>query len=154
MTTGKTVALTRWTFVGKVMSLLFNMLIIINVLSFFLLYLFWNCLIIPLPKLFNISFHWKGFSTYYNPHSFSVPWFFILIYLFFIPWISSVTHILKSNSVLWVCAYLKIGLMLLYLNSSWDGYNILGSHLPLMDFLHCHLASDEIQTGLLSSLCC
>ena len=25
MTTGKTVALTRWTFVGKVMSLLFNM---------------------------------------------------------------------------------------------------------------------------------
>ena len=27
MTTGKTIALTRWTFVGKVMSLLFNMLI-------------------------------------------------------------------------------------------------------------------------------
>ena len=26
MTTGKTLALTRWTFVGKVMSLLFNML--------------------------------------------------------------------------------------------------------------------------------
>ena len=26
LTTGKTVALTRWTFVGKVMSLLFNML--------------------------------------------------------------------------------------------------------------------------------
>ena len=26
MTTGKTVALSRWTFVGKVMSLLFNML--------------------------------------------------------------------------------------------------------------------------------
>ena len=25
-TTGKTIALTRWTFVGKVMSLLFNML--------------------------------------------------------------------------------------------------------------------------------
>ena len=28
MTTGKTIALTRWTFVGKVMSLLFNMLFI------------------------------------------------------------------------------------------------------------------------------
>ena len=28
MTTGKTIALTRWTFVGKVMSLLFNMLYI------------------------------------------------------------------------------------------------------------------------------
>ena len=26
MTTGKTIALTRWTFVGKIMSLLFNML--------------------------------------------------------------------------------------------------------------------------------
>ena len=26
MTTGKTIALTRWTFVGKVMSILFNML--------------------------------------------------------------------------------------------------------------------------------
>ena len=26
MTTGKTIVLTRWTFVGKVMSLLFNML--------------------------------------------------------------------------------------------------------------------------------
>ena len=26
MTTGKTIALTRWTFVGKVMSVLFNML--------------------------------------------------------------------------------------------------------------------------------
>ena len=26
MTTGKTIALTRWTFVGKVMSLLFNLL--------------------------------------------------------------------------------------------------------------------------------
>ena len=27
MTTGKTVSLTRWTFVGKVMSVLFNMLL-------------------------------------------------------------------------------------------------------------------------------
>ena len=29
MTTGKTIALTRWTFVGKVTSLLFNMLVVI-----------------------------------------------------------------------------------------------------------------------------
>ena len=37
MTTGKTVALTRWTFVGKVMSLLFNMLprLVIAFLSVF-----------------------------------------------------------------------------------------------------------------------
>ena len=31
MTTGKTIALTRWTFVGKVMSLLFNMLSIVYI---------------------------------------------------------------------------------------------------------------------------
>ena len=36
MTTGKTIALTRWTFVGKVMSLLFNMLSRFNVLSRFM----------------------------------------------------------------------------------------------------------------------
>ena len=30
MTAGKTTGLTRWTFVGKVMSLLFNMLVILN----------------------------------------------------------------------------------------------------------------------------
>ena len=30
MTTGETITLTRWTFVGKVMSLLFNMLLVIN----------------------------------------------------------------------------------------------------------------------------
>ena len=37
MTTGKTVAFTRWTFVGKVMSLLFNMLsrLVIGVVSFY-----------------------------------------------------------------------------------------------------------------------
>ena len=38
MTTGKTIAFTRWTFVGKVMSLLFNMLsklvIVLELVSF------------------------------------------------------------------------------------------------------------------------
>ena len=40
MTTGKTVALTRWTFVGKVMSLLFNMLsrLVINSVRAFTLH--------------------------------------------------------------------------------------------------------------------
>ena len=33
MTTGKTITLTRQTFVGRVMSLLFNMLMIIKVLN-------------------------------------------------------------------------------------------------------------------------
>ena len=36
MTTGKTIALTRWTFVGKVMSLLFNMLPRFNTLKLLL----------------------------------------------------------------------------------------------------------------------
>ena len=42
MTTGKTIALTRWTFLGKVMSLLFNMLsrLVITFLSLFLLFVF------------------------------------------------------------------------------------------------------------------
>ena len=35
MTTGKTIALTRWTFVGKVMSLLFNMLSFLQGISVF-----------------------------------------------------------------------------------------------------------------------
>ena len=34
MTTGKTITLTRWTFVGKVMSLLFNMLCRLVIISF------------------------------------------------------------------------------------------------------------------------
>ena len=34
MTTGKTIALTRWTFVGKVMSLIFNMLFRLVITSF------------------------------------------------------------------------------------------------------------------------
>ena len=34
MTTGKNIALTRWTFVGKVMTLLFNMLIRLVITSF------------------------------------------------------------------------------------------------------------------------
>ena len=34
MTTEQTIALTRWTFVGKVMSLLFNMLSRLVILSF------------------------------------------------------------------------------------------------------------------------
>ena len=49
MTTGKTIALTRQTFVGKIMSLLFNML------SRFAIAFF------PRNKIFNVSFnvsHW------------------------------------------------------------------------------------------------
>ena len=58
MTTGKTIALTRWTFVGKVMSLLFNMLsrLVITVVA----YLFINILssyysILLLPHYFSYA---------------------------------------------------------------------------------------------------
>ena len=44
MTTGKTIALTRWTFVGKVMSLLFNMLHIVPNVGVFIKSFF-----LPLP---------------------------------------------------------------------------------------------------------
>ena len=45
MTTGKTIALTRWTFVGKVMSLLFNMLsrLVITFLQGVSVFLFHGC---------------------------------------------------------------------------------------------------------------
>ena len=42
MTTGKTIALTRWTFVGKVLSLLFNMLSLLCLQFSFFLLLFFN----------------------------------------------------------------------------------------------------------------
>ena len=41
MTTGKTIALTRWTFVGKLMSQLFNMLIFNTCFLEFLSYIHW-----------------------------------------------------------------------------------------------------------------
>ena len=45
MTTGKTIALTRWTFVGKVMSLLFNMLsrLMITVIPIVCVFSFHGC---------------------------------------------------------------------------------------------------------------
>ena len=45
MTTGKTIALTRWTFVGKVMSLLLNMLsrLVINSFQGVSIFLFYGC---------------------------------------------------------------------------------------------------------------
>ena len=51
MTNGKTIALTRWTFVGKVVSLLFNMLcrlIIAFLLSYLLalLYILFSCFLL------------------------------------------------------------------------------------------------------------
>ena len=54
MTTGKTIALTRWTFVGKVMSLLFNMLSRL-VIAF-----------LPLGRRMQASFNFMAAVTIYS----------------------------------------------------------------------------------------
>ena len=58
MTTGKTIALTRWTFVGKVMSLLFNMLsrfVIAFLPRSKHLLISWHCLSFPSSQIDNIT---------------------------------------------------------------------------------------------------
>ena len=74
MTTGKTIALTRWTFVGKVMSLLFNMLCMLVIT--FLKYWSVSSKNIPLFEFFNVKiFQIKTVSLkerqMYNFHSLS-----------------------------------------------------------------------------------
>ena len=70
MTTGKTIALTRWTFVGKVMPLLFNMLsslVIAFLLSSKRLLISWlpspSALILELPKIKSFTFSIVSPST-------------------------------------------------------------------------------------------
>ena len=67
MTTGKTIALTRWTFVGKVISLLFNMLSMLNI-KFILKYkyLIFICIVVALSPPFCCF----AFSSYSNKRSF------------------------------------------------------------------------------------
>ena len=72
MTTGKTIALTRWTFVGKVMSLLFNMLS--------------SCVTVFLPSSKCLSISWlqppsavilepqKIVCHYFHLYPFNLPW--------------------------------------------------------------------------------
>ena len=55
MTTGKTIALTRWTFVGKVMSLLFNMLSRLAIIF------------LPRSKCFLISWLWSPSAVMLEP---------------------------------------------------------------------------------------
>ena len=56
MTTGKTIALTRWTFVGKVTSLLFNMLSSLGVIVF-----------LPMSKYLLISWLWSPSAVILEP---------------------------------------------------------------------------------------
>ena len=70
MTTGKTIALTRWTFVGKVMSLLFNMLSSL-VISF-------------LPRNMHLLISWlqSPSAVILEPQNISQPLFPLFLHLF------------------------------------------------------------------------
>ena len=72
MTTGKTIALTRWTFVGKVMSLLFNMLSTL-VITF-----------LPRSKCFLISWLQSPSAVILEPPKLSLTLF--LLFPIFFPW--------------------------------------------------------------------
>ena len=74
MTTGKTIALTRWTFVGKVMSLLFNMLsrLVINFL--------------PRNKRLLISWLQLPFAMIWSPRKKSLSLFPLFPHLFAMKW--------------------------------------------------------------------
>ena len=65
MTTGKTIALTKWTFVGKVMSLLFN------ILSMLVITFLPRSVILFLTKCGPLE---KGMATDYSILAWRVPW--------------------------------------------------------------------------------
>ena len=73
MTNGKTIALTRWTFVGKVMSVLFNMLsrlvIVFLPRSRYLLISWWqspSAVILELPKIKSVTVSIVSPSIYHE----------------------------------------------------------------------------------------
>ena len=72
MTTGKTIALTRWIFLGKVMSLLFNMLsrLVVTFLSLFLFFVF--------IFLFSLS----GVIIYIHTYTYIYIHIYIYIYIY------------------------------------------------------------------------
>ena len=80
MTTGKTIALTRWTFVGKVMSLLFNMHMLSRLIIAFLPRS--KSLLISWPSFGHYGQHLQWFQTRQNslslftlfPHLFAMKW--------------------------------------------------------------------------------
>ena len=74
MTTGKTIALTRWTFVGKVMSLLFNMLSRLVLTS------------LPRSKRLLISWLQSPSAVILKPKRNSQPLFPLFTHLFAVKW--------------------------------------------------------------------
>ena len=73
MTTGKTIALTRWTFVGKMMSLLFNMMSRL-VIAF-----------LPRSKRLVISWLWSPLAVILEPKKIKVCYCFHC-FLIYLPW--------------------------------------------------------------------
>ena len=74
MTTGKNIALTRWTFVGKVMSLFFNILFML-VVAF-----------LPGSKRLLISWLQSPSAWFWSPKKWSLPLFPLFPHLFAIKW--------------------------------------------------------------------
>ena len=72
MITGKTIALTIWTFVGKVMSLLFNMLSRFVITS------------LPRSKLLLILWRQPSFTWFWNPRKSNLSLF--PLFPFYLPW--------------------------------------------------------------------
>ena len=78
MTTGKTIALTRWTFLGKVMSLLFNMLLCIKVMT--------NLVITFLPRSKHLLIAWLQSPSDFGAKENSLSLFPLFPHLFAMKW--------------------------------------------------------------------
>ena len=93
MTTGKTIALTRWTFVGKVMSLLFNMLSRL-VIAF-----------LPRSKHLVISWLQSPYAVIWEPKKINCHCFhYFPIYL---PWSEAMTGLFFSPDLLKASVFSK-----------------------------------------------
>ena len=115
MTTGKTIALIRWTFVGKVMSLLFNMLsgLIMEISR----QEYWSDLPFPSPVDHILS----DLSTMTH-----TSWVVLYPWLGFIELDKAVVHVIRLVSFLWLCFQSVCPLM-----PSLSTYNLTGVSLTL-----------------------
>ena len=144
MTTGKTIALTRWMFVGKVMSLLFNML------SRFVI------AFLPKSKHLLISSLYSSYLLVSSASVTSIPflsfilpifaWIFPLVSLIFIK-VSLVFHILFFPSISLHCLLRKAFLSLLVIlwNSAFRWGYLSFSPLPFISLFSamCKASSDN-----------
>ena len=80
MTTGKSIALTRWTFVGKVMSLLFNMLSWLEITFLQGASVFYNMSVVCIrwPNYWSFSLNISPSNEYSGLIFFRIAWFDLL----------------------------------------------------------------------------